>query len=194
MLQPIGEPASWADGLPLRARATRSSSRRCSTRAACATSRCPAGARWYDWWTTSVAEGGTSVSADFAADRLKIPLWVREGSILPVDIENDVLGLGTDDGKGARTILAWPSATASSFEIHEADGAKVKVDLQGSATGWSLTLSALPAPVILRVRAEVAPRAITGADVTSTYDAATHTSIVRAGARAGSLTVTAQNP
>ena len=193
IMRPVGEPGSWGGDYRyllgdafLVAPLLDATGKRAVT--------LPAGARWYDWWTTATSDGGQTVQADFASDRAKLPLWVREGAIVPLDIENDVLGLGADDSRGARTILAWPSATPSKFEVHEADGAKVTLSLQATTTGWSLTLSALPAPVILRVRAEVAPLAIDGAGVTSTYDAARRTSIVRVPARAGSLTVTARNP
>lgn len=154
----------------------------------------PAGARWYDWWTTATNDGGTTVSADFANDRLGMPLWVREGAIVPVDVDSDVLGLGTNESLGARTILAWPSATPTAFDVHEADGTVVKIDLKGLATGWSVTLSAAPAPVILRVRSEVAPVEVVGEGATSTYDAARRTSIVRLPARPGPVTITARYP
>ena len=88
----------------------------------------------------------------------------------------------------------WPSLTASSFETIEADGTKVTTSAQATATGWSLTLSALPAAVIVRVHADPMPATISGVDITSTYDAATKTSIVKAPARAGALTITATNP
>jgi len=155
----------------------------------------PAGDRWYDWWSTNVSEGGTTATADFATDRLELPLWVREGAIIPMDIDNDVLGLGTAESKGARTLLVWPSLTASSFETIEADGAKVTTSAQGSdgaaAFSWSVTLSALPTAVILRVRTDWEPAMVTGTNITSTYDVATKTVIVKAPARAGALTVTA---
>ena len=141
-----------------------------------------------------MSEGGTTATADFATDRRELPLWVREGAIIPMDIDNDVLGLGTAESKGARTLLVWPSLTASSFETIEADGAKVTTSAQATATGWSVTLSALPAAVVLRVHADPMPATVTGADVTSTYDAATKTSIIKAPARAGALTITATNP
>ncbi len=193
IMQPVGEPSSWAgdyryllgDALLVAPLLDATGKRAVQL---------PAGDRWYDWWTPARVDGGTTVQADFASDRAKIPLWVREGAIIPLDIENDVLGLGADDSRGARTILAWPSATPSRFEVHEADGTRVTIELRGATTGWSMTLSALPAPVILRVRAEVAPAEISGSGVTSTYDAAHHTSIVRIAARSGSLTVTARNP
>jgi alpha-D-xyloside xylohydrolase len=154
----------------------------------------PAGARWYDWWTTATSEGGTTVQADFASDRLRMPLWVREGAIVPVDIDDDSLGLGTPESRGARTILAWPSATPSSFEVHEANGAKTKIDLQELATGWSVTLSSVPLPVILRVRSEIAPIEVLGEGVQTTYDATRRTSIIRVTPRPGSVTITARKP
>jgi alpha-D-xyloside xylohydrolase len=193
MLQPVGEQATWAKDYRyvlgnsfLVAPLVDATGKRAVP--------LPAGDRWYDWWTGNPAEGGTSVDADFATDRLELPLWVREGAIIPMDIENDVLGLGTTESKGARTILVWPSLTASSFETIEADGAKVTTTAQASASGWSVTISALPAPVILRVHADPMPVTIAGTDITSTYDAATKTSIVKAPARAGALTITATNP
>jgi alpha-D-xyloside xylohydrolase len=39
-------------------------------------------AKWYDFWTGSVIEGGQTLSADAPLDRL--PLYVRAGSILPL--------------------------------------------------------------------------------------------------------------
>jgi alpha-glucosidase (family GH31 glycosyl hydrolase) len=154
----------------------------------------PAGARWYDWWTSTIADGGTTVTADFSADRAKLPLWVREGAIVPVDIDDDYLGLGTTESKGARTILAWPGATPTTFDIHEADGKRITVELKTLATGWSVTLSNVPTTTILRVRAEIAPVEVLGADLTTTYDTARHTSIVRVAAHSGSVTITARNP
>jgi alpha-D-xyloside xylohydrolase len=157
----------------------------------------PAGARWYDWWTTSIADGGTTVNADFSTDRQRLPLWIREGAIVPVDIDDDLLGLGTTDSHGARTILAWPSATPTSFEIHEPEGSaspRVTVELKALATGWSVSLSAVTVPVILRVRADVAPVEVLGDGLTTSYDAIRKTSIVRVAPRAGAVMVTARNP
>jgi alpha-D-xyloside xylohydrolase len=193
ILRPIGEPATWpndyryqlGDAFLVAPLLDATGKRSVAL---------PGGARWYDWWTTTVSDGGTTVTADFSADRSKLPLWVREGAIVPVDIDDDLLGLGTTDSKGARTILAWPSSTATSFEIHEADGTRTTVELVALATGWSVRLSAVRAPVILRVRAAVAPIEVSGDGLTTTYDAAHATSIVRVAPRAGAATITARNP
>ncbi len=42
----------------------------------------PAGCGWYDFWTNEYFSGGQYVTADTPIDR--IPLFVKEGSILPV--------------------------------------------------------------------------------------------------------------
>ena len=42
----------------------------------------PAGCGWYDYWTGAFYEGGQWIATDAPIDR--IPLFVREGSILPV--------------------------------------------------------------------------------------------------------------
>lgn len=42
----------------------------------------PAGCGWYDFWTEEYYEGGQYVTVDAPIDR--IPLFVREGSILPM--------------------------------------------------------------------------------------------------------------
>lgn len=154
----------------------------------------PAGARWYDWWTTATAEGGTTVTADHAADRLKLPLWVREGAIVPLDVEDDVLGLGTAESRGLRTLAVWPSAAGSSFDVHEVDGTVVRVAAKASATGWSVDLSSAAAGAVLRVRSETAPAEVLGDGVTSTYDAARRTAIVRVAPRAGAVAVSARMP
>lgn len=102
--------------------------------------------------------------------------WWREGAIVPLEVEDDSLGLGTAESKGVRTILAWPGATPTSFDVHEVDGSVLKVALRATATGWSVDLSAATAGAILRVRTEVAPAEVLGEGVTSTYDAARRTS------------------
>jgi len=45
----------------------------------------PAGARWFDWWAPSGAAlaGGTTINAALP-DRAQIPLFVREGAIIPM--------------------------------------------------------------------------------------------------------------
>jgi len=71
----------------------------------------PAGANWYDWYTGHYYAGGTRITLEAPLDR--IPLLVREGSIIPTDAE------------GKRRVYVFPhqeSATTISMEHYEDDG------------------------------------------------------------------------
>ena len=50
----------------------------------------PRGAKWYDFWTEEVFEGGQTVTAVAPLDR--IPVFVRAGSILPMLCEDKISG------------------------------------------------------------------------------------------------------
>lgn len=131
----------------------------------------PAGSRWYDWWTIDVHEGGTTLAADYSADRLKIPLFVRAGAIVPLEIDDaeDVLGLGGPAAKDALTYAVWP-AGKTSF------GNELTVDER--ATEIVVTVAGAAKPVVLRVRLDAAPASVTGGDFT--YDNAKKVLVVRA--------------
>lgn len=112
----------------------------------------PEGARWYDWWRPADAPiAGGSLLADYdVADSTRIPLFVREGAIVPLDVVNDRNGLGSEASKGALTVLVYPGATPSRFVLHEEDDVKTTIEAEGKR----VTLSRAFRPTILKVRAE----------------------------------------
>ena len=113
----------------------------------------PAGA-WYDWWTGDKVDGGKSVPVDVSADRAKIPVFVREGAIVPLDVLDDANGLGTKLSKGARTIAIWPKAS-STFPLHDEDDAVTTIEAKLGAD-TTVTLSRATKPTILRLRLDAA--------------------------------------
>jgi len=110
----------------------------------------PAGSRWFDWWTNDAHEGGTTVAADFSADRAKIPLFVRAGSTVKLEVDDPENVLGLD---GA-THAVWPNDEPTIV---------VNVDVPNA---------------VIRVRLDAAPSAVTGGDFT--YDNAKKVLVVRA--------------
>lgn len=138
----------------------------------------PSGARWFDWWTGEVHDGGTTVTVDVSADRMKIPLFVREGAIVPLDVVDDANGLGTKASKGARTIAIWPAAD-STFPLHDEDDAVTTIGAKAASGGATITLSRATTPVILRVRLDAAKTAtlngsaLTAVTTRDAFDAAT---------------------
>ncbi|MEZ4339234.1 MAG: glycoside hydrolase family 31 protein [Sandaracinaceae bacterium] len=137
----------------------------------------PAGERWYDWWDPAAAphDGGTTLTAYDVSDRRRIPVFVREGAIVPVDVESDVTGLGDDQSAGHLTVLAWPGDTESAFVLHEADDSTVTLRAQRLGDGTlRVGTSATSRPLLFRVRADAAPSAVTldGTPLTMVADAA----------------------
>jgi alpha-glucosidase (family GH31 glycosyl hydrolase) len=120
----------------------------------------PAGARWYDWWDRGgdALDGGITLPAYDVGERVRIPVFVREGAIVPMHVEDDVNGLGTDASEGLLTVLVWPATEASSFRLREEpDDAITTIGAQRDATSTTITFAPARASVIVRVRAESAP-------------------------------------
>jgi alpha-D-xyloside xylohydrolase len=76
----------------------------------------PAGAAWYDFHTGARLEGGQTVDAAAPLDRM--PLYVREGSIVPVGPE---LQYSSEKPGGDITLMVFGGANGS-FELYEDDG------------------------------------------------------------------------
>jgi alpha-glucosidase (family GH31 glycosyl hydrolase) len=90
----------------------------------------PAGARWHDWWNEMAYDGGTTLSAYDSSDHSRIPLFAREGAILPMRSSVDV----------------WPGADGH-FLVHDEDGATTDITLSAG----TLTFSRVVADTTLRV-------------------------------------------
>ena len=125
----------------------------------------PAGARYYDYWNPAGAplDGGQTLAAWDASARDRIPLFVREGAIIPASPSDPLTGLGTDASAGHLTVLVWPAPSATSFRLHDDDGAVTEIGAVATASGAEISLSRARSPVIARVRAEAAPSAVTAA-------------------------------
>jgi alpha-D-xyloside xylohydrolase len=116
----------------------------------------PAGASWYDWWATDAdpVPGGTTLTAYAGASEPgRIPLFVREGAIVPMHVRDDATGIGTAGQASAQTWLVWPSATETTFTTHDEDG--MTTTLTASASG--ITLSRIAGEAYVRVRVAARP-------------------------------------
>src|SRR5581483_10393407 len=113
----------------------------------------PAGA-WYDWWTNTRYTGGQTIAWS-NADSTKMPLFVREGSIVPMlanvpqtlNSANYVNNAGITTMDSALQFLVYPGASAASFNVH--DGTSVTCTTNGTVK--TLALSGSARPVIFKV-------------------------------------------
>ncbi len=157
LLRPIGESSSWpgdyryvlGDALLVAPILDATSTRDVAL---------PTG-RWYDWWQPGAAAhaGDTTLVAYAMPERDKIPLFVREGSIIPVTVRSAVTGLGTSARGNALTVLAWPGATPTRFEHVDEDDGPTSISTSRTEVELSRALRA----TYVRLRLDAAPSAVT---------------------------------
>jgi alpha-glucosidase (family GH31 glycosyl hydrolase) len=163
----------------------------------------PAGT-WFDFFTGERVTGGAAVTRDYSADRLHIPLFVKEGAIVPMNADGDALGFRPH--AGALSLLVWPSATQTAFALHDTDDAVTKLTAVQTATTDTVISSRATQPVVARIRDDRAPTAVSvnGAALASVaseaalagaasgyfYDATSKTIVVKTGASAAAVEIT----
>lgn len=118
----------------------------------------PAGSRWFDWWDPTAAPraGGSTVTNYDATNLQRIPVFMREGAIVPASVSDDATGLGTTASTGATTILAVSPAVGATatFALHkDAMGATATITTRRPSNGsLELSVADLSGPVIWTVR------------------------------------------
>ncbi len=125
------------------------------------------GARWFDWWAPGAPAlaGGTTVTASMSADIGRIPLYAREGAIVPATVSSTISGMGDARSAGHDSVLLYPGAGVSGrFVRHDEDEATTVITLDG----LSASVSRAPLPLVLRVHADppVARAELAGATLT----------------------------
>ena len=109
----------------------------------------PAGSRWVDWWDPLGAPlaGGQTLTAYDSTDRRRIPLFVKEGALVPMDVVDAVNGLGTPASKGRLSVLAYPGPAKTTFRNWDDDGGFVELELSRAG----LVLPAVPSGAVIRL-------------------------------------------
>jgi hypothetical protein len=130
--------------------------------------RLPPG-QWVDYWDESQVLSGSL--SGFPVPVGQEPIFVRQGSVIPLDVERSYAGHGTNESAGSLTILVYPS-DVSSFRYRQ-DAGHPWITFGSSMSGGQLTLTADPnapvQPVLYRIARwpeEPASVAVDGARVT----------------------------
>ncbi|MDX2011291.1 MAG: glycoside hydrolase family 31 protein [Myxococcaceae bacterium] len=120
----------------------------------------PAGARYVSWWDeagTPLAGGQVLKDLDFT-DRSRIPVFLKEGGIIVAEVSDGSTRLGSAAHAGQLTVLAWPSATETSFTVYADDEAE---HVTVTAREKTLTLSAAKKGAMAQLWVEAAPASMT---------------------------------
>lgn len=123
----------------------------------------PQGARWLDWWSPALPahEGGTLLASYDTVSTARIPIFLRDGAIVPMNVEDATTGMGTAASAGHLTVLVVPpSAGQSSFALHEEDETVTDIGVSSAGAGVAMTLSKALQPTILRVQLPASPSAV----------------------------------
>jgi alpha-glucosidase (family GH31 glycosyl hydrolase) len=118
----------------------------------------PSDARYFDLFDAAGTPitPGTMLSAVDVSDATRIPVYAREGAIVPLEVTNDATPFGNAASTGALTVLAYPATTLSSFDVvAEDDSVELTIDASRDAT--TTVELGLTSAVILRVRVDLRP-------------------------------------
>ncbi len=73
--------------------------------------------QWRYWFDDKkIVEGPVVFEQEFPLD--EYPVFIKEGSIIPMDIKRSYTGIGTTEDEGFLTFLVYPDMDSSSFEVH----------------------------------------------------------------------------
>lgn len=123
----------------------------------------PAG-RWVDYWdNTKVYSGPAQLDVEVPDDRY--PVFVRAGSIVPLNVTNDRAGHGSKASAGALTLDIFPeSSTSVEYPLWDhAEGGKL-TKLAAGLADQKLTLrmaGGIARKYVLRILANAAPISVT---------------------------------
>jgi hypothetical protein len=119
------------------------------------------GGNWIDYWDETRLASGTLENQPVPLGRE--PIFLRQGSIIPMDVQRGHTGHGTSESAGSLTVLVYPSGTSSFRYREEATGAWITFTSRLSAGTLTLTMDPGPpaVPVLFRIgRWGTAPRSM----------------------------------
>lgn len=121
----------------------------------------PAGARWADFFDlAAVYPGGSTVRAYDARDPKRLPLFLREGAIVPLDIHDDSTWLGDSDAADALSLLMFPGPESRLFLLYDSDDQPTGITAQSRSHGVDVTVSRAPRRLFLLLRLDAQPVAV----------------------------------
>lgn len=142
----------------------------------------PAG-RWrYFWDDAEVIEGPARITRDFPLD--EYPIFIRDGAIIPMNIERAYTGIGDEDWAGFVTYNLYPHGETTYTVHHTCQQRSTAVTMRHGAGETTIALEGDGTPHILRVFAHRAPIAVRFngealPDAAWHYDAASNRILVR---------------
>jgi len=119
--------------------------------------RLPPG-EWIDWWDQTRVYRGPALLRNYPAPLDRVPLFVRRGALLPLDVTSEGAGQDDDGSAGALTLAAFPAGDAEgsaacsyAYEIGPLACVSAALRVTITPSGASLAAPPLPHPVRLQL-------------------------------------------
>lgn len=119
----------------------------------------PRGSRWYDYWDdNNVIAGGTVL--DYEAAIPRVPLFIKAGAIIPMQVSDGLTGHGNANSAGALTLLFYPDGQSKRVLRPDA-GQEITVESSRTDSRTMLTIGATVQPLVLRINEPRQPATVT---------------------------------
>ncbi len=113
--------------------------------------RFPLFGHWIDWWTGERHKGGALIRREVPLE--EIPLYQREGSIIPLHAVSRVPGLGTIPApRDAHVFLVARPGESGVARIREFEGPGRIARYEATESGWVFTVSPHDQPAVWALR------------------------------------------
>ncbi|MCA9436535.1 MAG: glycoside hydrolase family 31 protein [Candidatus Omnitrophica bacterium] len=132
----------------------------------------PAGEWRYFFDDREVIEGPTKLTREYPLE--EFPVYVREGSIVPMDVKRAYTGIGDASSENYLTLNLYPDTKSpSTFEFHSEESAGPGlIEMKANDASIDIAVTGIPKPHILRVRVDREPKRIrlNGEDLVSGWN------------------------
>ena len=130
----------------------------------------PAGKWRYFFGDSKLIEGPITFEKEFPLD--EYPVYIREGAIVPLNIERNYTGLGSEANKGSLTWLIYPGADNHFTVYHPDKSGSSTVTMTNYSDRVELSLKEMEKPSILNIHLEKKPKRLifSGVELTDSID------------------------
>jgi alpha-glucosidase (family GH31 glycosyl hydrolase) len=115
--------------------------------------------KWRYWFDDKeIIQGPVTFSKEFPLDNY--PVFIREGSIIPLDIKRSYTNIGSENDEGFLTFMVYPDQASNSFEVFREKQSSTTLSEETGEKSLSIQLSGMQCPHILRIALDKPPSAV----------------------------------
>jgi alpha-glucosidase (family GH31 glycosyl hydrolase) len=106
--------------------------------------------KWRYWFDDNkIIEGPVIFEKEFPLD--EYPVYIKAGSIIPMNISRSYTGIGSREDEGFLTFLIYPDAPTQLFEVCREDDRSTIISYKSSEASLSIDLAGKKCPHVLKI-------------------------------------------